>query len=72
MVPLAHPRRMKIGYHPRAAALATSALFGTGESAFSLTWELSEPRIVAFKHAEQSRAQGSSSEPRSSFSQEAA
>src|SRR5713101_6340484 len=58
--PLAHPRSMKIGYHTRAAARATSYCLGTTESVMSLTWELSAPRIVAFKHAEQSRVQESS------------
>ncbi len=56
--PLAHPCIMKIGYHAPAAARATSMLLGTGESVVSLTWELSAPRIVAFEHAEQSRAEG--------------
>src|SRR5207245_8573896 len=54
---LAHPRSMKIGYHAPAAARATSGCLGTAESVMSLTWELSAPRIVAFEHAEQSRAQ---------------
>src|SRR3989441_7864485 len=62
---------MKIGYHRPAAARATSIRLGTGESAVSLTWELSAPRIVAFEHAEQSRERGSSSGPRSDWSEEA-
>ena len=54
--PLAHPRSMKISYHSPAAARATSRCLGTSASVMSLTWELSAPRIVAFEHAEQSRA----------------
>src|SRR5258708_22869775 len=54
--PLAHPRSMKISYHSSAAARATSRCLGTSASVMSLTWELSVPRIVAFEHAEQSRA----------------
>jgi len=54
-----------------AAARATSIRIGTGESAVSLTWELSAPRIVAFEHAEQSRERGSSSGRRSDWSEEA-
>src|SRR5215831_20157023 len=53
--PLAHPRSMKISYHPAVAVRPASKHLGTGESAMSLTWELSVPRIVAFEHAEQNR-----------------
>src|SRR6266704_6560984 len=56
---------MKIDYHSGAAARATSRVLGTAESVKSLTWELSVPRIVAFEHAEQTRAEGGSSGPRS-------
>src|SRR5213083_645039 len=69
--PVAHPCIMKIGYHRPAAARATSIRLGTGESAVSLTWELSAPRIVAFEHAEQNRERGSSSAPRSDWWEEA-
>src|SRR4029450_956681 len=59
---------MKIGYHPWLPRLGQRrGSLVTGEAAKSLTWELSVPRIVAFEHAEQSRAEGGSSGPRPSF-----
>jgi hypothetical protein len=54
---LAHPCMMKIGYHApgRGSASADDTLI-QASSPKVWPWELSGPRIVAFQHAEQSRA----------------